>query len=291
VRGPKDRAWLYCLPAVLVLALVAGWPLARTAVNAFTDATLSDLGRSRWVGLLNFQDLWRDPDWWRSVANTVVFVGLSVTAETLVGLGLALLLDARVRGRGILRAAVLAPWAIPTVVSAKLWAWMFNDQFGVVNAVLQRLGLADRPIAWLAEDRLTLLVVVLVDVWKTTPFVTLLLLAGLQTIPKTLHEAAALDGVPPLRRFWSITLPLLRPALFVAVLFRTLDAFRIFDLPYVLSSNSRSVAVMSVYARQQLVDFQDVGYGSAASILIFAVIGTLALLFVATGARQWRDQP
>lgn len=287
----RDRAWLLCLPAALVLVLVAGWPLVRTMLFAFTDATLSDLAHFEWVGLLNFQDLWLDPDWWRSVSNTFLFVALSVTIETALGLAFALLLHTRLQGRGFLRAAVLAPWAIPTVVSAKMWAWMFNDQFGVINKMLLAIGAIHQPIAWLAEDRLTLLAVVLVDVWKTTPFMTILLLAGLQTIPTSLYEAAALDGASAFRRFRSITLPLLRPALGVAILFRLLDALRIFDLPYVLSSNSRSVAVMSVYARQQLVDFQDVGYGSAASILIFTLIGTVALLFVATGVRPWKARP
>ncbi|HEU4952294.1 MAG TPA: sugar ABC transporter permease [Holophagaceae bacterium] len=285
------RPWRFLAPALAVLALVAGWPVLRTVFYAFTNASLLDPGAHRWVGLANFQDLLRDADWWRSVWNTVRFAAVSVTAETALGLGLALLLHAKFPGRGLARACALVPWAVPTVVSAKMWAWMLNDQFGAVNAALMHLGLVRHPIAWLAEDATALWAVAAVDVWKTTPFMALLLLAGLQTIPEHLHEAARLDGASAWRRFRDITLPLLRPALLVAVLFRALDALRIFDLPFVLTSNSRSTAVMSVFARQQLMDFQDVGYGSAASFLIFVVVGSAALLLIAAGRRRWEAGP
>lgn len=280
------RPWLFLLPAGLVMLGLAGWPVLRTLLYAFTDAYLLDLHHYGWVGLANFQELMADAAWWRSVGNTLGFAALSVSLETALGLGLALLMNAAFRGRALLRTVVLVPWAVPTVVAAKMWAWMLNDQFDAINLWLVKLGLLSHPIAWLADDWLSLGSLVAVDVWKTTPFMALLLLAGLQTIPAHLHEAARLDGASAWRRFTAITLPLLRPALVVAVLFRTLDALRIFDLPFVLTSNSRNVAVMSVFARRQLVEFLDVGYGSAASFLIFVVVGVVALgIIVSVGRR------
>jgi trehalose/maltose transport system permease protein len=269
--------WVYCAPALLIIAGVAVFPLSRTVGFAFTDARLGDWGSARYVGLENFRYLLQDPDWWRAVANTLVFTGIAVTLETVLGTGVALILNERFRARGLLRAAVLIPWAIPTVVSARMWAWMFNDLYGVINELLIRSGLIHQRLAWLADPKLTLATVVAVDVWKTTPFMALLILAALQSVPQNLIEAAILEGISPWRRFWNLTLPLIRPGLTVAVIFRALDSLRIFDLPYVLTSNSRKTAVMSVYARQQLVDFQDVGYGSAASFLVFCVVAIVIL--------------
>ena len=274
-------AWLFLLPTLAVLAAVAGWPLLRTVALGFTDARLSDLGAARWVGLDDFAIVLGDPEWWGAVGNTLVFTVASVSLELVLGLAIALVLDARFAGRGALRAAVLIPWAVPTVGSAQLWRWMFNDTFGVVNDLLMRLGLIDRPIAWLADDRTALAAVIATDVWKATPFMALLLLAGLQTIPGELYESASVDGASAVRRFVAITLPLLRPAIAVALIFRTLDALRVFDLIYVMTSNARSTATMSVYARQQLIDFQDAGVGSAACFLIFVVIGVVSVGYIA----------
>lgn len=280
-RHRVRTAWLFLLPTLLILAAVAGWPLGRTIVLGFTDARLGDLGAGRWVGLDNFVLLATDPDWWHSVRNTLVFTVASVSLELVLGMVIALVLDVSFLGRGAVRAAVLVPWAVPTVVSAQMWRWMYNDTFGVVNDLLLRLGLIDRPVAWLADDRTALAAVIATDVWKATPFMALLLLAGLQTIPGELYQAASVDGAGALRRFFSITLPLLKPAMAVALIFRTLDALRAFDLIYVMTSNARGTATMSVYARQQLIDFQDAGYGSAVCFVIFVIIGMASVLYIA----------
>ncbi len=290
----RDRvrsAWLFLTPMLIVLALVAGWPLARTIWFSFTDAHLADLSAAQFVGfdnyLVRYDGEWfgllADDDWRNAVANTIWFTVVSVSLETVLGMIVALVLHAEFRGRGLVRAAVLVPWAIPTIVSAKMWGWMLNDQFGVINHALMSLGIIDAPIAWTANPSTAMWAVVMVDVWKATPFMALLLLAGLQMLPTDCYEAARVDGVHPLRVFFRVTLPLLKPAIVVAVVFRALDALRVFDLVYVLTSNTRDTMTMSVYARQQLVDFQEVGVGSAASTLLFVVIAILTIITLMAG--------
>jgi trehalose/maltose transport system permease protein len=276
-------AWLFMAPMLLVLALVAGWPLIRTMWFSLTDANLSDLNAAGFVGLVNYSYLMTDPDWWSAVWNTLVFTFVSLTTETVLGLAIALTLNAHFRGRGLLRAAVLIPWAIPTVVSAQMWNWMYHDVFGVINEGLQILGVISEPVAWTASPDTALLAVIMVDVWKTTPFMALLLLAGLQMLPQECYESARVDGVHPIKVFFKVTLPLLKPALMVAIIFRALDALRIFDLIYVMSGNNQDTMSMSVYARQQLVDFQDVGYGSAAATLLFLIIALITVVYLTLG--------
>lgn len=287
-RQRVRSAWLFLTPMLVVLALVAGWPLAKTIAYGFTDASLIDPAAAQFVGFDNFAYLLLDANWWTAVWNTVVFAAISVSLETVLGLVIALALNAQFRGRGGLRAAILIPWAIPTVVSAQMWSWMFNDVFGVINHVLLALGLIAQPVAWLASPDTALLSIILVDVWKTTPFMALLLLAGLQMLPKECFESARVDGVHPLKVFFRITLPLLKPTLMVAIIFRLLDALRMFDLVYVMSGNSRDTMSMSVYARQQLIDFGDLGFGSAAATLIFAIIALFTAVYL-TAARVGRE--
>lgn len=281
-------AWLFLAPTLLVLAAVAGWPLLRTIWFSFTDAALIDLENYRFIGFANYLEYYEgewlgllaDADWWRAVWRTVWFALVSVSIEAVLGMIVALALNARFPLRGLVRAAILIPWAIPTIVSARMWAWMLNDQFGVINHALLGLGVISAPVAWMADPDLAMWAVVIVDVWKTTPFVALLILAALQMLPADCYEAARVDGIHPVRVFFRVTLPLIRPALVVALIFRALDSLRVFDLIYVLTANAAGTQSMSVYARQQLVDFQDVGYGSAASTLLFLVIALLTLSVV-----------
>ncbi|BAK78835.1 sugar ABC transporter, permease protein [Pseudogulbenkiania sp. NH8B] len=274
-RSRQRTAWLLVAPALVVLLAIAGWPLLRTIWFSLTNAQLGDLTQLQFVGLDNYigeNGVLRDAAWWSAVANTLRFSVISVTLETLLGLGVALLLNTPSRVRTLLRAAVLVPWAIPTIVSAKMWSWMLNDQYGVINVLLQSLGLIDHPLAFIADPDLTFFTIILVDVWKTTPFMALLMLAALQMVPSDCYEAARVDGVPRLRVFSHITLPLILPAVLVAMVFRALDALRVFDLIYVMTSNSRLTKSMSVYVREQLVDFQQVGFGSASATVLFLVI-------------------
>jgi trehalose/maltose transport system permease protein len=276
-------AWLFVAPMLIAVALVAAWPLGRTIAFSFTDAYLSDLDTWQVIGFANYEALFWDPLWWQAVLTTLLFTIVSVGLETLLGLAIALTLNTHMPGRGLLRAAVLIPWAIPTVISAKMWGWMLHDLYGVVNAALLKLGLIDAPWAWLADPKLAFAAVVAVDVWKATPFMALLILAALQVLPKEIYQAGKVDGVPPIRMFLRVTLPLIRPALLVAVIFRGLDAMRIFDVIYVLTGNNPATTTMSVYARQQLVDFQDVGYGSAAATSLFLIVAIATAIVITLG--------
>lgn len=296
MRQRARSAWLFLAPMLIVLAAVAGWPLLRTIYFSFTDASLADLEASRWIGFANYFSILQmpsgrviydgllvDPVWWRAVWNTLRFAVISVTCETILGMIVALVLNAEFRGRGIVRAAILIPWAIPTIVSAKMWQWMLNDQFGIINDVLLRLGLISTKIAWTANADTAMFAVLIVDIWKTTPFMALLILAALQMLPQEIFEVAKLDGVSPWRVFWRVTLPLIRPALMVAVIFRGLDALRIFDLIYVLTPNNVQTKSMSVFARENLFEFDKFAYGSAASTLLFAILALLTMLVLWLG--------
>src|SRR3989338_5494991 len=295
MKNKSPTAWLFLMPMIVTLLMVAMWPLLRTIWFSFTDANINDLSKAKFIGWENYfgefglfaneyhtEGFWRS-DWGISIANTLRFAVLSVSLETVLGLGVALLLNQNFKGRAWVRAAVLVPWAIPTIVSAKLWGWMLHDQFGVVNHWLMAVGLISQNIAWTADSSYAMWTVVIVDVWKTTPFMALLILAALQTMPTDCYEAAEVDGVHHLRVFWKITLPLIRPALMVAVIFRLLDALRVFDLIYVLTSNNAATKTMSVIRRENLIDFDKFAYGSAQSTLLFAILAVFVALYIWLG--------
>ncbi len=277
---------------VVVLVLVAAYPLFRTIWLGFTDARLDNIGNADWVGFKNYYyirpsgraaGVLADGDWWTAVWNTVKFSLWSVSLETALGLAIALVLNASFRLRPLVRAAVLIPWAIPTVVSAKMWGWILNDQFGFLNYWMQTLGFIDEPVAWIAAPEWAMFSVIMVDVWKTTPFMALLILAALQMLPTSCYEAAKVDGIHPVKVFFKVTLPLIWPAVMVAVIFRLLDALRIFDLIYVLTSNSKDTMTMSVYVNQYIMEYQKVGEGSAAATLLFFIIAGFTALYLMLG--------
>ncbi|MCW5722492.1 MAG: sugar ABC transporter permease [Devosia sp.] len=286
----------FLLPMLIALAVVAGWPLLRSIYFSFTDASLNNLYGAEWVGFGNYlrwsvlesgtvryRGLLVDANWWNAVWNTVRFAFWSVLWETVLGMIVALVLNAEFKGRGIVRAAILIPWAIPTIVSARMWSWMLNDQFGILNDLGMRLGLLSQKVAWTATAETAMTAVLVVDIWKTTPFMALLILAGLQMIPKDIYEAAEIDGVHPIKQFFKITLPLVRPALMVAIIFRVLDALRIFDLIYVLTPNSAATKTMSVLARENLFDFDNFAYGSAQATLLFLIIAIFTIVYIWLG--------
>lgn len=284
---------MFLAPMLIVLGAVALFPLGQTIWFGFTDASLNNIDAARFVGLRNYiewldygngQGEWlgllADDRWWRAVRNTVWFAVVSVSFETLFGLIIALVLNAKFPGRAVVRTLVLVPWAIPTVVSAKMWGWMLHDQFGIINDMLIKLGLIATPIAWTASADTAMAAVMMVDIWKTTPFMALLILAGLQMIPDDIYEAARLDGINPVREFRKVTLPLVMPALLVGVVFRGLDALRVFDIVYVLTPNTDATRTMSVYARENLFDYDKFAYGSAASTLLFLIVALITIGFI-----------
>jgi trehalose/maltose transport system permease protein len=273
-------AWWLLAPAIIVVVLVALVPLAQTIGYSFTDARLGSTRPIRWVGLRHYVELLADRRFLNALAVTVQFTVVTVAIETGLGLAIALVLDARFRARGLVRAAILIPWAIPTVMATQMWKWMFHDVFGVVNDLGIRAGLLHEPVAWLADRAWIFAAVCAVDVWKTTPFMALLLLAGLQLVPRELYDAADLDGASPLARLWYVTLPLLRPTLLVALIFRTLDALRAFDVFYVMVGNRPGFQTLAVFNQQVLVEFSRVGQGSAVSVLIFAVIAAFVAAYM-----------
>jgi trehalose/maltose transport system permease protein len=220
-----------------------------------------------------------DRDFIRSIGDTIMFTVVTVVLETVLGLGIALVVNSKFPGRGAMRAAMLVPWAIPTAVSSRMWEYMLNPtRTGLFNVVFQKLGLGSGQIPFLVDKAWQLPAMISIDVWKTTPFMALLLLAGLQLISRDIYEAADVDGASKIRQFFSITLPLLRPTLAVALVFRTLDAVRVFDLFQIVLQKKRFS--MASFAYYQLIDGQTMGYSSASSVIIFILITIFAILYI-----------
>ncbi|GHF69376.1 carbohydrate ABC transporter permease [Deinococcus ficus] len=285
----RQAMWLL-LPTLIAIALVAGYPLYRTIFFSFHSADLTAPDQATWAGLDNFYfrtedgaiGFLADPQWWQAVKNTLLFTVVSVFLETVLGMIIALVVNSAFRGRSFLRTAMLVPWAIPTVVSAQMWAYMYNDSFGLIgNGLLSRFSEDGRGIALLAEPDKAIWALIAVDVWKTTSFMALLILAGLQSLPGDMYEAADMDGASKWTQFWRLTLPLLRPALLVALVFRSLDALRVFDVMYVmLGPNTAAATSMTGYARLQLIDNSLLGLGSAVAVAIFLIIMVIVVMYV-----------
>jgi trehalose/maltose transport system permease protein len=280
-RRQTRLAWLLLLPALAVVAFVALYPLGKTIYQSFTDQEFLSVEPTKWVGLANYRDLWHDTDFRHSVWVTIKFTLITVALEFVLGLIIALVVNSSFKGRGAMRAVMLVPWAIPTVVAAQMWKWMLDDTFGVVSDLGKKTHAVSRsnPPSWLTDHPLAS--VAAVDIWKTTPFVALLLLAGLQVIPRDLYEAAAVDGANKLGQFWRITLPLLLPAILVTLIFRTLDALRVFDVFYVFFGNRADTQSMAVYGQSTIVGDGLVGYGAAISVAIFLIISIFVIIYVA----------
>ena len=279
-RERTRLAWLLLTPTILVIVFVALWPLLQTVAYSFTDARLGSTRPVHFVGLRNYVDLLTDRRFLSSILLTVNFAFVTVLCEFALGLLIAVVINSNFRGRGAMRAAILVPWAIPTVMSTQMWKWMYHDVFGVVNDIALRLHLIARPVAWVADPAVIFPAVCAIDVWKATPFIALMLLAGLQVIPGDIYEAADIDGATPWQQFWQLTLPLLKPAILVALIFRTLDALRAFDIFYVMVGNRPRFQTMAVFNQQILVEFSRVGLGSAVSVVIFLLIAVFVVLYM-----------
>jgi trehalose/maltose transport system permease protein len=275
--GDPERRMAYymVLPSLLIIVVVAFFPVLYGVVLSLTDSTVSAFGS--FIGFENYVEMFQDPDFRVSLSNTVIFTVVSVTLEFIIGLCIALAVNRAFRGRGLVRAAILVPWAFPTVISAVMWRLMFQPRIGIFQYVAETIGIISGPV--LSDPRLLLIAAILIDVWKTTPFMALLLLAGLQVIPGEVYEAARVDGANVWQRFFRITLPLLKGAILVAVLFRTLDAYRVYDLFWAFGARELQSLSTFVYEGVRISQLQ-FGPGNAAAVFIFVTSLLIALFFI-----------
>ena len=275
-RGLSERrlAAVMVSPSLLLIALVAAYPIGYAVWLSLNEYSVRVAGLSRWAGLRNYENVLSDPAFWDALKNTFIFTGASVALETGLGLAMALAMHAAFRGKGLLRTVVLVPWAVLTVVTAIMWRSIFEAPIGFVNSVLG----TETP--WLGSEPQAMIVMIIADVWKTAPFMALLLLAGLQTIPSEIYEAAKVDGATTLQRFRRITLPLLMPALLVALIFRTLDALRIFDLPYVLTRGAFGTNTLSLISFQTFQQDRILGLGAAMAVITFLIVMAVSFAYI-----------
>ncbi|WP_409076021.1 carbohydrate ABC transporter permease (plasmid) [Pantoea sp. C3] len=287
----QRQAWVLLAPMLLVMFLLTGWPLFRTIWLSFTDAALigSD-GAANLIGFDNYLYALTDPDFVASIGRTLYFTVVSVVIEGVIGVLVALLLNQRFYGRNVLRVLVILPWALPTIVNAMMWRLNFNPDYGSINALLTQLGVMDHYRSWLGTPTSALNAVMLADIWKNYPLVTLLVLAAMQSIPDDLYEAARLDGASALRRFRAITLPAIAGPLSVALVLRTIDAFKIFDIIYVMTRGGPvdSTKTLSFFVYQESFSYLRAGSGAAYAILMTLMCSLLIAIYMLMLLRQRR---
>lgn len=281
-RAPGSLAFVLLLPSLVLVFGVVIYPLVRTALTSLQDVNSAMPGAYPFVGADNYVELVQDPEFWSSLFRTAYFTFVTTAVELTFGILLGVLLNANFRGRAVVRALVIIPWAVPTVVSGALWRWIFNGNYGALNAALAQTHLIDHYKQWLGTPWLALHMVMVEDIWKFTPFVALFVLAGLQTIPDELHEAGMVDGAGTIRRFFAITLPLLTPVILVTAVLRTIDGFRLFDIVYVMTrggpANGTETAAFYTYVRA--FSDQSFGLGSALAITLTAVILVVTVVYM-----------
>ena len=282
MRSSHRLAFLFMLPSFVFVALFSLFPIIDSLRLSFYRLilTLPWLGQ-KMVGWENYRDIWQDPVAFQSFKTTLVFVAVTITFELLFGLAIALVLNETFRGRGLMRAIVLIPWAIPTVVSAQTWRFLFNDRYGLVN--FARFGSdSSHYLAPLADPHFALFAIMVAEIWKTTPFAALILLSGLQTISDDLYEAASIDGASAWQKFRHVTLPLIKPALLLALLFRTIDSLRVFDLVFIMTQGgpADTTNVLQFYGYKKTFAEGMVGYGSAIAVVVFLLCLILSIIYL-----------
>jgi multiple sugar transport system permease protein len=282
-QAERRLAFRMIAPSMILIAAVGAYPIAYAIWLSLHEYSVRVQGLSRWagpLGLRNYTNALKDDQFIASFWHTLIFTGFSVFFELILGLAMAIAMHSAFKGRGLLRTVVLVPWALLTVVTAMTWKAIFEPNLGFVNSLLSTLGLPGGNTVFLGETPWAMAVLIIADVWKTAPFMALLILAGLQVIPDDIYEAAKVDGSSVWQRFTKITLPLLTPAILVALIFRTLDALRIFDLPYVLTKGANGTNTLSLQAYEELRENRLIGLGSAMSILTFAVVMIVSFLYI-----------
>ena len=287
-RSERKLGWMLCAPAVFAMLLVTAYPIGYAIVLSLQELDLRFPEEGGFAGLSNYEAVLTSPLWWQDVFNTLFVTVISVALELTLGMLIALAMYRAIFGRGILRTSVLIPYGIVTVVAAFSWQFAFAPDTGFVN----NLPLIADDKAWFGDRFSSFAVVIMAEVWKTTPFMALLLLAGLVTIDDGVYEAAKVDGATAWQRFWKITVPLMKPAILVALLFRTLDAFRVFDTIFIMTGGAQDTESVSILGYNQLIERLNLGLGSAVSVLIFISTFLIALLFIkGFGVRMQEGRP
>jgi ABC-type sugar transport system permease subunit len=282
VRGEARFALALLLPAAVVVFGVVLYPVARTFVISLFDVDSPLPGSYPFVGLSNYARVFRDPAFYPVLGHTLYFTLVSTAAELVLGIAVALLLNAPLRARWFWRSLVVLPWALPTIVNGALWRWIYNGQYGALNGLLSTLHLSDAPHQWLGSPFLALNMVILADVWKNTSIVVFFILAGLQTISADLYESARMDGAGAWAAFWRITLPLLAPSIAVVLILRTIEAFKVFDIIYVMTGGGPASGTQTVafFTYLQAFSNQLFGYGAALAYLIVLAVFALAMVYL-----------
>jgi multiple sugar transport system permease protein len=287
-RSERKLGWMLCAPAVIAMLLVTAYPIIYAVVLSFQDLDLRFPEEGGFVGLDNYSTVLTSDLWWTDLFNTLFITVIAVSIELVLGMAIALVMYRAIFGRGAIRASVLIPYGIVTVVAAFSWQFAFDPATGFVN----NLPLIADDKAWFGERFSAFAVIIMAEVWKTVPFMALLLLAGLTTIDDGLYEAAKVDGASAWQRFWRITLPLMKPAILVALLFRTLDSFRVFDTIFIMTRGAQDTESVSILGFNQLISRLNLGLGSAVSVLIFLMVLLIALIFVrGFGVRMQEGRP
>lgn len=272
LRDPSEKTLgvLLLAPAFLLLALIVVYPIGKLIFNSFFDLRLSGGGGARFVGWENYALVLADRDFWNATKNTVLITLITVPGALVVGLGLAMLANLPFRRQWPVRLALLLPWALPLSFAGLIFAWFFHTEYGVVNDVVRRFG-ADEPTMWLLRPNWAFTAICITIVWKTSSFMALILLAGLQMIPKSLYEAAEVDGATKWQQFWQITIPMLMPSIIVALIFRTITALQTFDIPYTMTKGGpgNATETLAMLIHKTTIDYLDVGYGSTLAVFMF----------------------
>jgi len=274
LRDPSEKtlAVLLLAPAALLIALIVLYPIGKLITNSFFDLRLSGgSSGTAFVGLQNYRDVWADKDFWNAAWNTVLITLITLPGALVVGLGLALLANLPFKRKWPVRLALLLPWALPLSFAGLIFAWFFHTEYGFVNDVVRRLGLSSEPTMWLLRPNWAFAAICATVIWKSSSFMALILLAGLQMIPPSLYEAAEVDGANRLQQFWEITLPMLMPSIIVALIFRTITALQTFDIPYTMTKGGpgNATETLAMLIHKTTIEYLDVGYGSTLAVCMF----------------------
>jgi ABC-type sugar transport system permease subunit len=274
LRDPSEKTLglMLLAPAFLLLALIVVYPIGKLIFNSFFDLRLSGGGGGKFVGFDNYLLVFKDAEFWNATKNTVLITLITVPGALVVGMGLAMLANLPFKRQWPVRLALLLPWALPLSFAGLIFAWFFHTEYGVVNDVVRRLG-GGEPTMWLLRPNWAFTAICLTIIWKTSSFMALILLAGLQMIPKSLYEAAEVDGASKWQQFWQITIPMLMPSIIVALIFRTITALQTFDIPYTMTKGGpgNATETLAMLIHKTTIDYLDVGYGSTLAVCMFVL--------------------